>query len=219
MLEGKKMKGLTGLQEKVLKHIFSIGEMRRHFYLTGGTALSAYHLHHRISDDLDLFTHTVDLESIDRTIEDALESNNITFSKKRSSPKFRRYIIQDQLQLDIVRDIDFRVGAPELRDKIMVDNIKNIAVNKVLAIYGRLDPKDYVDLFFIIKSNFSKIDTLFELASKKDAGFELFQWAKIIADTDSISTLPRMLVPLDLDKLKLFYKDLRGHIIETLRPK
>lgn len=27
------------------------------FYLSGGTALTAYHLRHRTSDDLDFFTH------------------------------------------------------------------------------------------------------------------------------------------------------------------
>jgi predicted nucleotidyltransferase component of viral defense system len=41
---------LTPLQEAVLHALFSLTDA---FYLTGGTALSAYYLEHRLSIDLD----------------------------------------------------------------------------------------------------------------------------------------------------------------------
>lgn len=49
---------LTPLQQVVLKEVTRLPELRQRFYLTGGTALSAFYLHHRESDDLDFFSET-----------------------------------------------------------------------------------------------------------------------------------------------------------------
>src|SRR5579872_5517939 len=50
---------LTPFHQKLLKR-FAASSMGRHFFLTGGTALAAFYLHHRLSDDLDLFTEAPD---------------------------------------------------------------------------------------------------------------------------------------------------------------
>lgn len=210
---------LTPLQAKVLTTLFNVDSIKRHFYLTGGTALSAYYLKHRISDDLDLFTHSIELNDVERILEDALKNAKISFSHQRSSSTFRRYLIEETLQLDLVRDIDFRVGSPQLIDGTMVDDIKNIAVNKVLAIYGRLDAKDYIDLYFMIKDNPKKILELISLAKNKDAGLETFQWAKVIADANSLAVLPKMLVPVELTELKKWFHELRKAVIASMNPK
>jgi len=46
---------LTPLRAELLQRFFAT-DVGRHFFLTGGTALAAFHLHHRLSVDLDLFT-------------------------------------------------------------------------------------------------------------------------------------------------------------------
>src|SRR5258708_17660707 len=46
---------LTRFQLNVLK-VLSREPLLKDFYLTGGTALSAFYLHHRLSEDLDFFT-------------------------------------------------------------------------------------------------------------------------------------------------------------------
>lgn len=46
---------LSPLQASILKRFFAT-EAGQHFFFTGGTALAAFHLHHRVSVDLDLFT-------------------------------------------------------------------------------------------------------------------------------------------------------------------
>ena len=46
---------LTPMQYTFLQHFFNT-DVGQRFFLTGGTALAAFHLHHRLSDDLDLFT-------------------------------------------------------------------------------------------------------------------------------------------------------------------
>ncbi len=209
---------LTPLQERTLQAFFGVPECRQHFYLTGGTALAAFYLEHRISDDLDLFTHAVELDSIERVIEDAWKGAGLTVKRERASTTFRRYRIDDELQVDVVRDVDFRIGAPELRGEFMVDHPKNIAVNKVTAIYGRLEPKDYVDLYFLHGYLNFKILELLEWGRQKDGGLENFQWAKIIAAMDAITVLPTLLKPVSLSELKTFFHSLREQILDALRP-
>jgi hypothetical protein len=51
---------LTDLQKKILILFKNLPD-REAFYLTGGTALSAFFLNHRKSNDLDFFTHVEDL--------------------------------------------------------------------------------------------------------------------------------------------------------------
>jgi len=43
-------------EQKIFLARFAASELRDSYYLTGGTALAAFHLRHRYSDDLDLFT-------------------------------------------------------------------------------------------------------------------------------------------------------------------
>jgi len=54
---------LTPFQKKILKAFTAIEESQA-FYLTGGTALSVFHLAHRLSEDFDLFTSDKPLISI-----------------------------------------------------------------------------------------------------------------------------------------------------------
>lgn len=212
------MKILSDLQQKVLKKLFSADEIHRHFYLTGGTALAAFYFQHRYSDDLDLFTHDVSLDSIERVVEDILRDVDADFKCQRRSPTFRRYLIDSSLQLDLVRDVDFRVGSPQLIDNIMVDTKKNIAVNKVTALYGRLDPKDYVDLYFLLKEGEFDILELLRIGKNKDAGLDPFQWAKVIADVHSISILPKMIIKCDVPELKTFFSTLRDKVTDSVKP-
>ena len=192
-------------------------DLKKDFYLTGGTALSAFFLKHRLSDDLDFFTHATSVEAVERLIEDAFANAGFDVKKERSSPSYRRYRINRELQVDVVKDVDFRIGSPELHKNFMVDNLKNIAVNKVLAIYGRLDAKDYVDLYFLKPALKFNILNLLDLARRKDSGLENFQWAKVIVDVDMLTILPKLLQPVSLDELKTFFHTLRDEIIDNLK--
>lgn len=51
------MIGLNSNQKKLLD-FFATTSLIKKFYLTGGTALSFFYLHHRLSIDLDFFSDT-----------------------------------------------------------------------------------------------------------------------------------------------------------------
>lgn len=217
MEKGRSIEVLTGLQKDILQTFFSVPLLKENFYLTGGTALSAFYLEHRISDDMDIFTHSMDIETSSILFEDAMRDGKMKFIKERSSSTFRRYIIRNSLQVDMVRDVDFRLGTPLLKDDIMVDCPKNIAMNKILAIYGRFDPKDYVDVYFLKSFLNFDIMKMMEIAKNKDGGMDAFQWARVILDAENIEILPRMLKDVTPPAVKKFFSDLRKEILVALK--
>ena len=211
---------LTPLQGRVLKLLFSDAWFRRYFYLTGGTALSAFYLRHRLSDDLDFFTHQPDLGAAERLVPGLCARNNLEATQLQKAPGFVRYQIAGELQVDLVADVQFRVGSPELVDDFMVDSLKNIAVNKVTAILGRFDPKDYVDLYLLLTEPDLGLDILdlLALGGKKDAGLDRFVWASLLESAERVVMLPRMIRQIELSEVKEFYRGLRDRLLDAMKP-
>lgn len=198
--------------------LFTDPWFRRHFYLTGGTALAAFHLFHRYSDDLDFFSHGVDLTPVRNLMTSAGKKLGSSVESVQTSPGFLRFQIGSELKVDVVADIEYRVGAPELAGDFMVDNLKNIAVNKVCAILGRLEAKDYVDLYMILKQGQMDINELLSLGRKKDAGLDPFLWASLIAEVRQLAIMPRMIEPVSRPDLEKFFLRLRDDILDRLNP-
>ena len=209
---------LTPLQREVMQVLFHETWFRRHFYLTGGTALSAYYLFHRYSEDLDFFSHDVELTAIPPLMRALSKETKKPVEAVQTSPGFHRYLIDNELKIDVVADVGWRVGTPELIDDFMVDNLKNIAVNKVGAILGRLDTKDYVDLYLLLTEQNFDIFELLDLGQNKDGGLEPFVWASIIGDVKTLSVMPRMIRNVTLEEIKTFYLKLRDQILDHLNP-
>jgi hypothetical protein len=201
----------------VLDSVFAEEAMARSFYLTGGTALAAFHLFHRYSDDLDLFTNDQPLELVWPTLQRLLPSLGLTVESR--TPQFIRLRHPEGLRVDLVHDIPFRVGVPVRRGAWLVDTLDNIALNKVAAIQGRLDVKDYVDLYLLLKDHPPRILTWLGQAKQKDASIEPFLWSRLIGDVETFRVLPRMIVPLELPELTAFYRDLRRLILASLKPR
>ncbi|MBI4229601.1 MAG: nucleotidyl transferase AbiEii/AbiGii toxin family protein [Planctomycetes bacterium] len=208
---------LTDEQERILRALFANEWIRAHMYLTGGTALSAFHYRHRDSDDLDLFTHGINIDPAIPAARDAARDLGLPVTAEAGTPSFRRLRIGD-VRVDLVRDVDFRVGAPLLLGGIMVDNVKNIAVNKVCAILGRIEPKDYVDLHFLLERERYDILELLALAQHKDAGVNPFLWSEIIQAAENLPALPRMTVPFEMETVRATFRALRDRILDSLRP-
>jgi predicted nucleotidyltransferase component of viral defense system len=209
---------LTPLQRRVLEGLFSDSWFRKYFYLTGGTALAAFHLAHRQSDDLDFFTHQKDLGPVPALFRELAAREGLSVTQVQKAPAFLRYEIEGELQVDIVADVEFRVGSPELAGTFMVDSLKNIAVNKVTAILGRFDAKDYIDLYLLLTECGFDIDELLALGRKKDAGLDVFVWASLLESVERIALLPRMVREIDVDALKEFYLALRDRLLDSIKP-
>ena len=197
---------LTPLQSKILDYLFSENFP---FFLTGGTALSAYYLYHRYSDDLDLFTvEDGVIGKILPAMELLSKKLNIEIKPIQTEPMSRRLLFtadNENVVVDLIRDIDYQVNQNKpLFGKIRVDSFDDIVANKICAILGRQEAKDFVDLFFITKKGYDP-DKYLALAKNKDAGISKATLAFLIKDFSLDIIPPYMIDDLDLNEMKEFY--------------
>lgn len=213
---------LSRLQKAFLQAFFATSIGQR-FFLTGGSALAAFHLQHRLSDDLDLFTlDDQALEASVRPLEAIALGLGCELELTRVSQYFQQCFLKPpaqspSLKIDVVRDFSPQYGERSTREGIIVDSLDNIAANKIIAIFGRADIKDFVDLYFIIQAGYD-LDQLFEKAREKYLGLTWFYFAGMLRQINRHTVLPHMLKPLELETLQVFYNDLAREIMSKLNP-
>lgn len=208
----------------ILKEFFA-SPFGQRFFLTGGTALSAFYLAHRDSKDLDLFTleelNLVTLENIIQAI--AKKTGAKVVAKVRSNSYCEIYLENKKQnwtqRIDIVKEIPKHFGKIVNVEGARVDSLENIGSNKILAIFGRLEIKDYVDLFLILKNTKLTFAKLFKLAQQKDLGLFEFYFANIIRASANFETFPVMRTPFDKTEFVKFYKDLSRDLLLKIKPR
>ncbi|MBI4672961.1 MAG: nucleotidyl transferase AbiEii/AbiGii toxin family protein [Chloroflexi bacterium] len=211
---------LGPVQTEFLEQFFQ-NAVGQQFFLTGGTALAAFYLEHRYSEDLDLFTLDTDaLARIQPEVESIAIALGATAKTTVATPMFRQLFIvrgDESLKIDLVRDIDVQFGQHSRFGSIIVDAFENIGANKVTAIFGRTAAKDFVDLYFIVQSGVN-LDDLIEMAKQKDGGLTEFYLAGMVRQVREVNRLPRMLKPLDLGAMKQFYLELADELLRRAKP-
>lgn len=168
MLTGKGT--LSRLQRSVLE-VFSRLPEKEHFFLSGGTALAEYFLGHRYSYDLDLFTDQGELVlPVSYLLEKYVKESGLDVSVVRRFNTFVQFEINqgsEALKVDLAYDSPFRLGLPEASDLgIMVNDYLDLQADKTLAFFGRVEPRDAVDLYFLLQK--TSIEELIKLARQKD---------------------------------------------------
>lgn len=162
---------LYALQDQALATVF---EEPLGFYLTGGTALSRFHLNHRYNDDLDLFTHDIGpFPDAFRLLYGKIRKRWSDVRIEVDGRDFKRLRIHDgaaELKLDFVADRIARIGLPLQIGSAYVDTVRNILSNKVCAIMGRDEARDVADLLYIARKR-------------------LFSWSAIVAEASGKESL------------------------------
>jgi len=200
---------LTAEQKECLDQIRKNKYICENFYFTGGTALSEYYLHHRYSDDIDLFTDVkYDHQIILGFIKELSKNLKINYKVKRTEivdMYFLEYSPVNILKIDFVYSSDQRLKISSKDKGLFIDSFMDIAVNKITAINDRLSVKDFVDYYYI--SQHYTVWDLIEGARKK-CRMDIDPWS---LSTDFLSvekfdSMPRMIKPLTLEELKIFYR-------------
>jgi len=134
--------------QKRLLRAFSRSSLAGSFYLTGGTALAAFHLGHRVSEDLDFFTER------DVPVEAVLEFlGGLGMGIPQYQHLFDRRIFLlpaapgSALKVEFTRYPFPRCASGSEVDGVRVDSLRDILANKLLALTERNEPKDFVDLY------------------------------------------------------------------------
>jgi predicted nucleotidyltransferase component of viral defense system len=222
---------LTPLQKKVLVALFDNGLADRGYSLTGGTALSAYYLKHRYSDDLDLLTRKRDpLEEDFRYFQDFLTSIRMIITNQNITEAYAFFFISPEdlkdttLKIEFFRDVSVRIAPPEIYDQVAVDSFEDIAVNKVCTIFSRtFEVKDFCDLFFILNESCYELDYLIGRAREKERAFDeeegILMFAASLLTVREFQMLPRMIKPMSLEDLRRFFVPIAEELIQRLRPR
>ena len=211
------------LQDRFLAHFYA-GPLATAFYLTGGTALARFYFYHRESLDLDLFTNDQeqDFDFVNRTVLGIFRVIGLRIRSQVVTPTFIQYIVADAdgtpLKIDIVKDVPIHFGETALQGTVCVDSLENIGSNKVLAIFGRTDAKDFIDLYWILHQANLNFDHLFRLAQQKDLGLSHLYLAYALQNVGRVKTFPRMLEPLPWDDIKTFFQELARTLLLLIRP-
>jgi hypothetical protein len=219
MLKGKGL--LTQIQKSFLEIFAQIPDQER-FFLTGETALAEYYLGHRSSFDLDFFTGEPGLiVPVSYQIETFCSSKGLQLTTVRRFASYVEFLLQqgaESLKIDLALDSPFRFDAPVLCETgVWVNDFKDIRIDKLLAFYGRAEPRDAVDLYFLTRNE--PVQPLFDLAAEKDPGFDRYWMAvalnRVINFPDEIERWPvKMLVPFDPVQLKTNFQRLAMELMK-----
>ncbi len=211
------------LQDKFLDLFFS-RRFADDFYLTGGTALARFYFQHRESVDLDLFSQNqqLDFSAVNLEIERIGRELKLTTTKQVTTNTFLQFIFEDSekniLKVDLVKDIPVHFGEFKQEGKVRLDSLENIGSNKITAIFGRTDHKDFIDLYYILNKTDFTFEHLVSLAKQKDLGLTEFYLANSIDQIGTASQMPVLLKPLDLKKYNEFYKKLSRDLFLKIKP-
>ncbi len=226
---------LTPLQRRVLTSLFQDALDQRDYYLTGGTALAEFYLHHRYSDDLDFFTRKQGSLAQDfQHILDLIPTLGLTIVSK--NPKSAEHLLlfvntgddQDNLKIEFARDVPAQMAQPTIHGRIIVDSFEDIATNKICAILSRQpsEPKDFYDLYFILKESQFTLDYLISRAREKEALLDSEEGVLIftanLLTVQNINLMrdlePRIVKPLSAEHLRDFLLPLATELSRRYRP-
>jgi len=203
------MEILTQYQKEFLL-AFSETSLRDYFFLTGGTALSAFYLQHRLSDDMDFFTEGEgQIVRILPFIQAIASKLNSRIDIRRNFASYIELFLTREnefLRCDFAMDSPYRLSQKVFRDEygIYIDNVIDISCNKLSALYDRSESKDFVDIYFIDKEIIT-FEELLENAKQKHIGLDNYWLAVSLAKAESVTIIPRMVKPLDINELRNFF--------------
>ncbi|HUD44681.1 MAG TPA: nucleotidyl transferase AbiEii/AbiGii toxin family protein [Patescibacteria group bacterium] len=200
---------LTKEQQTIFDEIVKNDYFRKQFYFTGGTALSAVYLHHRYSDDLDIFSeNTLNNQTIFSLIQEWSKKHDFTFQSRFVEVTYIFDLLfsnNTQLKVDFSYYPYKRIEKGNTTEGFNIDSLNDIAINKVVTIQQRNDVKDFVDLYYLLQ-DFSLWDLIHGVKEKFNIEIDPFLLATDFLKVEDFTFLPRMIKPLTLDELKSFYR-------------
>lgn len=173
---------LSPLQRMVLAAVGRL-DTSASFALAGGAALIVHGVVNRTTRDLDLFTEERGhVPTLQQTLTDELVANGLGVTIISASTTFVRLEVHEPAsdeRIEIDLGVDVRMAAPVTTDIGRVLSIDELAADKMLALYGRAELRDFLDVADLLE-RFPK-ERLVELAIAKDAGFTLARFVESLA--------------------------------------
>ena len=208
---------LTPLQWDLLEAFF---QRESHFFLTGGAALAGYHLGHRETADLDLFTTADLLTDGDAALQAAVQAIGASMEGIQTSPDFRRRLVRrgaEAIVVDLVHERAPQGDQPKIEfGAVRVDPPNEILANKLCALLSRAEIRDIVDVLALEAAGHRAEEAL-SLAMRKDGGLTPGQLAWVLSQ---ITIGDDAAIPggLSVTEVRAFLADLIGRLSRLAFP-
>lgn len=198
---------LTPHQKTVL-HEFIRSPLQGVFHLSGGTALSAFYLEHRLSEDLDFFSpEKIPLPAVEDFLKTLNNVNAISLAKQYDRNIFTLTIKDGTpLKVEFTHYPFPGIESPVTVQGLQIDGFLDIVVNKLCAIADRFDAKDYVDVYAAVTRAGSPLGDLFRLAEKKCgvAGIGHVLKNRLLQVPDGVDRLP-LKITVERKEIEAFF--------------
>ncbi|MBI3392802.1 MAG: nucleotidyl transferase AbiEii/AbiGii toxin family protein [Nitrospirae bacterium] len=204
---------LSPLQKKVLSVLSSIEESRA-FHITGGTALGAFYLGHRLSEDIDIFTSDEPLISIlAEKIKASLRTAGIQVAEIRNFRSFWEAVLtqnNESIKIQIGYDSPFTLSDFVEKQGLKIHSLQDIAAGKLLALYGRAEERDFIDIYLLARDGRLSLEEMIDLARKKDPGLDEYYLAVAFEQSEKLPDDPAklkvsLLSQVDPKEVKAFF--------------
>lgn len=204
---------LTPAQKKVLELLGEHATLAHHFYLSGGTALAEFYLKHRYSDDLDFFTDAKDFPQLEveqfvRDVQTLLGAASLGYRRLYDRRIFFFSLGEEELKIEFTAYPFPRLENTAMHNGVCIDSLSDITAGKFMALMDRMEAKDFVDFYFLMRDWGFTIVRIQELVEKKfGMRIDPITLGSEFAKVRSLSRLPRMIQPLTIEELKKFFSD------------
>jgi len=178
--------------------------------------LSEFYLHHRLSEDIDLFSEQ---EVNTRVVEAFLKkiSTKLKIAKivKQNFLGLFTYILHyedgSMLKIDFNNYPFPQIEKGKTFGKLEISSVYDIAVNKIHTISMKPRTRDYIDLYFIIQKMGWDMDSLLKKARIKfDWHIDLLQWGSQLLQAEQVRDYPKMIKEVNpKDWQEFFVKEAR----------
>lgn len=190
-------------------------QITKRFYFTGGTALAEFYLKHRLSEDIDLFTpeEEVDQSLVNAFLEKISVGLGVVKIKRSQFLGLVSYKLIFKNKEELKVDFNYypfpRIEKGKKYGDLEIDSIYDIAVNKIHTIFMRTRSRDFVDIYFIMKSIDYTLDQLIRDAKVKfDWHIDRATLASQFIKVKEIEDLPTILVPFNRNDMEKFFLQL-----------
>jgi len=184
------------------------------FYLSGGTALAEFHLHHRLSEDFDFFSEEeVEPLAVDVTLKKISKACGIHAVTFETSFNRNLFFLEMETGPTIKTEFTYypfsRIERGPLYHSLAVDSLRDIAVNKAFTIHQKPRSRDFIDLYCILQTrpNWTLEELICMARAKFDHHIDLLQLAAQCAKADTLKDYPTMVTPLPEADWQTFFLD------------
>jgi predicted nucleotidyltransferase component of viral defense system len=182
------------------------------FYLTGGTALAEFYLHHRLSEDLDFFSEKeFNPQSISvflKKIKNEAKIKKVEYQQSFNRNLFFIDLIGDEkIKMEFTYFPFARIEKKQKIGDLYIDSLLDIAVNKVFTIYQKPRSRDFIDLYFILKKDKElSLDGLIKKAQIKFGNYiDPIQLGAQYMKAKELKDFPKMLEEVEEDVWQKFF--------------